>query len=572
MMRNKNKPGVPLEAVKTDCEIDGNLPWILDLNKDQPLADQLVTEHYKERNGDDEDKLQTILNAQATVTSLTSEVEQVCQAIKKRKEQDDKARLEGRIGTNASNGSKTSKHLLGKGLFSKKSKKSIFDTSAQESNDSFSDLQRAVSELEKDMNEKNDTIAVLKDALLQTTLALQELQKRVLVLEEGRKKESSDRSMTTTTEGRKDTMEKQESKSSLSSKDESDHRKKHHHHHRESSSKKRESKLSKGSDHSKKKRESKTSEFDDSDHGSKRRESKVSKDKESSSRKRESKVSHRGSSSRKLDASPRDDSGHKKGSRQASSRKLQSKASQNDSERSLKVEDKKHKIVPDSPTTAQADTKKHHGSKKRDSKKQESKSKTKKTRTVKKTLKKKTKEPNLDPAHLREVFRSRVKKLVAVNKFFTATALLAFEAQQEVVKKRFTQSKRNKEVARQQPRTVHPGILSPGGLSKRKLAGKGITWVSDEYIEQVHLQEKVYDDKEIRAVCFYSNEEIKLFRFEKFMEEHADEFEIVDSDEEWEEEEIFEEEIIEEIIYEDSDYELEEVVEEEGGVERRLSC
>lgn len=47
------------------------------------------------------------------------------------------------------------------------------------------------------------------------------------------------------------------------------------------------------------------------------------------------------------------------------------------------------------------------------------------------------------------------------------------------------------------------------------------------------------------------------------MEEHADEFEIVDdSDDEWEEEGIIEEEIVEEIIYDSEDYEM-EIVEDD---------
>jgi hypothetical protein len=59
------------------------------------------------------------------------------------------------------------------------------------------------------------------------------------------------------------------------------------------------------------------------------------------------------------------------------------------------------------------------------------------------------------------------------------------------------------------------------------------------------------------------------------MEEHVGEFEIVESDEEWDEEEIIEEEIIEEEVIYDSEYEMEEIIDSENGgehqAERRLS-
>jgi hypothetical protein len=60
-------------------------------------------------------------------------------------------------------------------------------------------------------------------------------------------------------------------------------------------------------------------------------------------------------------------------------------------------------------------------------------------------------EPNLDPAHLR-----RVKKLVTVNTFFTTMALFVFEAQQDVVKKRFTkQAKYRRPIPREKELARH---------------------------------------------------------------------------------------------------------------------
>jgi hypothetical protein len=130
----------------------------------------------------------------------------------------------------------------------------------------------------------------------------------------------------------------------------------------------------------------------------------------------------------------------------------------------------------------------------------------------------------LDPAHLREVFKKRVKKLVAVKKFFTATTLYVFEAQQEVVKKRFTQSRRNAGdrylekksshgMDEKSPRQPRRSILSSPESSRNK-RGPSLSWVSDDNLHEVHIIDKVYDG-DIRRLCFYTIEEIKLFRFEK---------------------------------------------------------
>jgi len=90
---------------------------------------------------------------------------------------------------------------------------------------------------------------------------------------------------------------------------------------------------------------------------------------------------------------------------------------------------------------------------------------------------------------------------------------------------------------------------------------KTVSFGSAENLYRVRLMPKYTFGQ--KRTCFYSYEEIKKFRFEKFMEENADEFEIVDSDDEdseysyeWEEVSISEngededEEFVEEILIE----------------------
>jgi len=97
--------------------------------------------------------------------------------------------------------------------------------------------------------------------------------------------------------------------------------------------------------------------------------------------------------------------------------------------------------------------------------------------------------------------------------------------------------------------------VAPATASKPK---KTVHWAEGANILDVRIMPKQYDPM-TKKVCFYSEDEIKKFRFEKYLEDHEEEFEEVveDGEFEWIEEEIIEieegfefEEVIE-YVYED---------------------
>ena len=88
-----------------------------------------------------------------------------------------------------------------------------------------------------------------------------------------------------------------------------------------------------------------------------------------------------------------------------------------------------------------------------------------------------------------------------------------------------------------------------------------VNWADDDVLVSINEYEK--NPESLHNELFYSEEEIKLFRFEKFMEDHADEFEIVeDDDDEDGEIDDFIYEIIEEEEEEEYEYEEIEILDE----------
>merc|ERR1712179_414259 len=79
---------------------------------------------------------------------------------------------------------------------------------------------------------------------------------------------------------------------------------------------------------------------------------------------------------------------------------------------------------------------------------------------------------------------------------------------------------------------------------KKKRPKFNVRWSSGN-LHHVKIYPKRHES--LNPLLYYTAEEMKMFRFEKFMEDHADEFEIVEDDEEYEEEEYEEEEYEEEV-------------------------
>jgi len=116
------------------------------------------------------------------------------------------------------------------------------------------------------------------------------------------------------------------------------------------------------------------------------------------------------------------------------------------------------------------------------------------------------------------------------------------------------------------------GILRPPGrgINLPPRNNRSIIWISDEIVHTETIIERIA--VELIPSLWYTPDEYKLFSFEKYMEEHEEEFEIIDSDEEDEYSYIEEEsyysgdEGIEEIIITEDSYleieEAEDIVEE----------
>jgi hypothetical protein len=207
-------------------------------------------------------------------------------------------------------------------------------------------------------------------------------------------------------------------------------------------------------------------------------------------------------------------------------------------------------------------------------------------------------ESNLTKEFLRAEFKKSIKKLIMVNIFFQQTALIVLLAHNNVDMRSFSGSfsdlgdlflddeekddgiklprMRTKKASRvclpPPPRRSSMSRLPSDSNGKPK---KNLSWGEGEKLYRVRLMP--YYDREWKKDCFYKREEIQKFRFEKvrfregpvlgrfdeiqcflpacsiswylwqFMEEHADEFELVDESDD----EIYEEIIDEEIMYDE---------------------
>jgi Ca2+-binding EF-hand superfamily protein len=221
--------------------------------------------------------------------------------------------------------------------------------------------------------------------------------------------------------------------------------------------------------------------------------------------------------------------------------------------------------------------------------------------------------PNLDPVFLRKTFKERIRKLITINNFFQSASDAAMakemsadrkssnsDRQSPLVdlvipeyaeihyfdeKREFDENEENVPAASDLDTPDRP-LFSPHLGRGRKLPKASsirhlrvyrpetkVTWKRDDQLHTVRFIPGLSKEH------FYSVEEIKMFRFEKFMDDNAEEFEIVEEGE-WEEEEVLEDdelsyESFEESYYEDEDEELtipEEIAEDnlQSGKKERL--
>jgi hypothetical protein len=204
-------------------------------------------------------------------------------------------------------------------------------------------------------------------------------------------------------------------------------------------------------------------------------------------------------------------------------------------------------------------------------------------------------ESNLMKEFLRAEFKKCIKKLIMVNIFFQQTALMVLIAQNNVDVRSFSGSfsdlgdlflddeENNDGIKLPRMRTKKASRIClpppPQRSSMSRLPSdsngkpkKNLSWGEGEKLYRVRLMP--YYDRQWKKDCFYRREEIQKFRFEKvrfrdgpvlgrfdeiqcflpacsiswylwqFMEEHADEFELVDESDDESDEEIIDEEIM----------------------------
>jgi len=208
--------------------------------------------------------------------------------------------------------------------------------------------------------------------------------------------------------------------------------------------------------------------------------------------------------------------------------------------------------------------------------------------TKQSSSKRKKRKENLDKEFLRAQFRRMIRKLIWSNIFFQQTALKALEMQSRADEIGYKKSRVNSQLKdiffdddndEMEQSSAPPSHSAKPKRSSLK-AEEGIREddavqpPSDKLKKKVHFGEgtnlldvrvmpKQYDPM-TKLVCFYTDDEIKKFRFEKYLEDHEDEFEEVIDGEEWIEEEIIEEEFIE--FEEGFEFEEVEYVYEEDAV------
>jgi len=237
------------------------------------------------------------------------------------------------------------------------------------------------------------------------------------------------------------------------------------------------------------------------------------------------------------------------------------------------------------------------------------------TAASKRSAASKRREPNFDPEFLIEKFQEAIRKLITINRFFQQANDLAMSKEKNVDQKSFGMRKSvltdlvmpdfedeewqyfdveiededDEDEEGEDEDTVEDSLgplpsfgrkslqampmFSPAVKHGRKSLVLKRTPSSSTLPPPPPINpdskvkwndEKLYTVRvipRIPADLFYTTEEIKLFRFEKFMDDNADEFEVVD-DEEWEEEEIIEDDDSSLQSYDDESYYSEEEDEE----------
>jgi hypothetical protein len=203
----------------------------------------------------------------------------------------------------------------------------------------------------------------------------------------------------------------------------------------------------------------------------------------------------------------------------------------------------------------------------------------------------KSRVPNMDPVFLRKTFKERIRKLITINNFFQQASDAAMAKEMSADRKssrtpipsplvdlvipeyaEIHYLGEEREFDENEEYVPHPSDLdtpdrplsSPHLGRGRKLPMQSsirhltltrpdskVTWKSDDQLHTVRYIPGLPKEH------FYSVEEIKMFRFEKFMDDNAEEFEIVEEGE-WEEEEVLEDDEISYESYEESYYEDEE--------------
>ncbi|CAJ1937628.1 unnamed protein product [Cylindrotheca closterium] len=170
---------------------------------------------------------------------------------------------------------------------------------------------------------------------------------------------------------------------------------------------------------------------------------------------------------------------------------------------------------------------------------------------IKKETNSTKKEPNLNKDFLKAEFQKNVKKFVMLNDQFQQEALPDLEAEKSVDMRSIScsfsnlgddvledESKRDEILGsplseklpgelRQPPIPIQPPPMS--SISQPLSAGaakkaKSVRWELEQNLYRLNLI-PVYDTDQKKA-CFYNEEEIKKFRFELFMEQHAEDFDI----------------------------------------------
>lgn len=287
-----------------------------------------------------------------------------------------------------------------------------------------------------------------------------------------------------------------------------------------------------------------------------------------------------------------------------------------------KKEKQSSKLKKSSSSTSRKSKSSSSSQKKKSSSSKDKKRSSKDRKSRSKSKKKSKRKDNLNKEYLRGVFKNFVRKLIIISRSFNQSATM--DKEMSVDRKSFRRSSMRMDAwvppaewndflsddeEDLDPKPPRPPIISaspspspafqkpvrPAGsgatkagqrgevnvqLSKKdRLPRQSIQWADDDNICKVIFVERVPAD--LKKELFYNGEDIQRFRLDKFMEDHEDEFELVDEDEsdyseEWveeeysgEEEEIeyYDEEVlsddgasyIEEEVVTDDDYSIEEM-------------